>query len=130
MRKDIERSLKLLKYLTTSCFLLMLLNCALLFFGLRQPYAEVITISIGFWIVYTEANKVFHLCLLTRVMILYVFVSMLCIWTQRYRGLGDIREYAQKTMFFIGLLISLFLVMKLIVKRYGRCRGYTRHRGG
>lgn len=125
MKKDIERSLRLLKYLTVVCFVLMTLNCVLLFFGLRQPYAEVITICIGFYLVYTEAVKIFRLCFMMRVMLMYVFASMLCIWIQRYRGLGVMREYAQKGMLVIGLLIALVLMIRTIIKYRRRVGSYV-----
>lgn len=124
MKKDIEKSLRLLKYLTVVCFILMTLNCVLLFFGLRQPYAEVITICIGFYLIYTEAVKIFRLCFMMRVMLMYVFASMLCIWTQRYRGLGEMREYARMAMLVIGLLIALVLILRTIIKYRKRVGSY------
>lgn len=71
----------------------------------------------GLWLI-LRANKLFHLCIIHRMMIVHTFLVYLCCVYQAYFGFGELLYPMRWTMLLIGVGLNAQLAYK---RRWVRC---------
>lgn len=104
------------KYIPVMNFVLMMGHVTALLLGYDAPYAEVLEVTLGFFLVLVYSSAV-GFCLMHRIMILYAYLVTACIWFQRYIG------FACLTSFRVGVLLVGIVLTILFFLGYGRKRG-------
>ena len=114
MKDDIKNTQNKLRWFVTIAFLCMVVHCSLLLFGFSFYFAEIVTIVLGFYLVHRIAFHFFRFCIITRMMIYYTWIYMVCIWFERFIGFGGLLVYARVFMLIIGLIITALLIYRHI----------------
>lgn len=73
----------------------------------------------GTWLLF-RANRLFHLCILHRLMLVHSFIVYGCCVYQAYFGFGELLYPARWIMFSSGFLLFLQLVIGRLIKK-GKC---------
>ena len=105
MREQIDKARKDVKRLTFASFVLLTTHCGLLLAGYRLPFAEILTVCVGFYLVYIISHRVFKFCMVMRAMLVYDYICFICVWIERYHGFGKWLTEARVLMFSTGIII-------------------------
>lgn len=75
----------------------------------------------GTWLL-LKANKVFHLCLTHKLMLIHGFLIYVCCIYQAYFGFGILLYPMRSIMFILGLLLFIKLMVQQVKKyKKGEC---------
>ena len=127
MKEDIKQTATSLRIVIALAFILMLLHCGLLLLCITTYLAEVVTIVFGFYLVHRIAFHFYRFCVVTRLMLYYTWLMMICIWYERFVGFEELLQYARLTMFLLGLCIFTFLCYVIIKKKFPDCIEQSRN---
>lgn len=102
-----------IKYIPIIMFLIMWIHTGLLMFGINGAIADTVAgCAVIPSILIFSMSHVFKFCYIHKLLTIYSLTTDLCINFQRYIGFGCLAEGFRITMFAIGAILFLLLLLK------------------
>jgi len=101
--------------------ILLTIYAGLLIIGIRHWIAEIVLVTFAY-ILLGYGAKMFHLCRLSWVFIIYTYIIRLCIILQPEGVFGEYLDLAHWIAFIVGFILTIQFCIKYysIIKGYGK----------
>lgn len=109
---DYKLGLLSVKYLPVIMFIIMWLHVGLLLVGINGMIADTIVgCAIIPSILILSISRMLNFCWLHKSLTIYSLCIDLCINWQRYIGFGNFTKILEYSMFFVGLILFILLIL-------------------